>query len=145
MDSKDDEFNKAMDQLQEELYQEELRDFTKKVVDEYHHPHNWGQMEDADVYAAVTGPCGDTQKLFLKISGNTITKASFLTDGCGPTIACGSKLTQMITNLTLDEAKKISPQELEDALDGLPENHKHCALLAVNTLQKALSDYPRSH
>ena len=79
--------------------------------------------------------------IFLKINNDMITKASFMTDGCGPTIACGNKLTSLVTNMSLDEAKAITPKDLEDALDGLPEAHKHCALLAVNTLRKALAEY----
>lgn len=141
MRKSDEEFDKFMDQLQEEIYQEELRDFSKKVVEEYHNPYNWGKIEAPDAQATIKGPCSDTQIFFLKIKDKIITKASFMTDGCGPTIACGNKLTSLVTNMSLDDAKEITPKDLEDALDGLPEAHKHCALLAVNTLRKALDDY----
>ena len=141
MRKSDEEFDKFMDQLQEEINQEELRDFSKKVVEEYHNPYNWGKIEAADAQAEIKGSCGDTQQIFLKIKDKIITKASFITDGCGPTIACGNKLTSLVTNMSLDDAKEITPKDLEDALDGLPEAHKHCALLVVNTLRKALDDY----
>ena len=140
MRTDDEEFYKFIDKLQEEIYQEELQSFSRKVVEEFHHPKNWGEMEDAVTQATIKGPCGDTQIIFLKIENDIITKATFITDGCGPTIACGSKLTTMVTNKTIDEAKNLTPKDLEDALDGLPDDHKHCSLLAVNTLQKALND-----
>jgi nitrogen fixation NifU-like protein len=139
----DEEFDKFIDELQEEIYQEELRIFSSKVVEEYHHPKNWGKLENPDAQATIKGPCGDTQMIFLKIRNDLITQASFMTDGCGPTIACGSKLTTMITHSTIQEAEKITPQVLEDSLDGLPAEHKHCALLAVNTLQNALENFKK--
>jgi len=77
-----------------------------------------------DGYARITGPCGDTQMLFLEINEDLIKKSSFMTDGCGPTVACGSKLTTMITNKTIKEVLKIEPQDLEDALDRWIQKHK---------------------
>ena len=140
MRTDDEEFDKFINKLQEEIYQEELQSFSKTVVEEFHHPKNWGEMKDPGAEARIKGPCGDTQIIYLKIENNTIKKATFITDGCGPTIACGSKLTTMVTNKTIDEAKNISPKDLDDALDGLPDDHKHCSLLAVNTLRKAIND-----
>ncbi|MHA1130383.1 MAG: iron-sulfur cluster assembly scaffold protein [Candidatus Helarchaeota archaeon] len=138
MRTSDEEFDKFVNELQEEIFQEELNSFSSKVVEEYHNPKNWGRLKDANAQAILKGPCGDTQMVFLKIQNNIIKEASFMTDGCGPTIACGSKLTTLITNLPIEAARKITPQDLEDSLDGLPNEHKHCALLAVNTLHKAL-------
>ncbi|MHA1650634.1 MAG: iron-sulfur cluster assembly scaffold protein [Candidatus Helarchaeota archaeon] len=140
----DKEFDKFIDELQEEIYQEELRTFSRKVVEEYYNPKNWGKIEDANAKATIKGPCGDTQMIFLKIQNGIITDASFMTDGCGPTIACGSKLTTMVLNKSIAEAKKITPEALTEALDGLPPEHQHCALLAVNTLKKALDTFENS-
>ncbi|MHA1265398.1 MAG: iron-sulfur cluster assembly scaffold protein [Candidatus Helarchaeota archaeon] len=140
MKSSDEEFERFINELQEEIYQDEIKDFSRKIVEEYHHPKNWGRMQDADTYAIYKGPCGDTQEIYLKITGKIITKATFVTDGCGPTVACGSKLTTLITNKSIYEAKAITPEDLDKALDGLPEDHKHCALLAVTTLRKAIEN-----
>jgi nitrogen fixation NifU-like protein len=61
-----------------------------------------------------------------------------MTDGCGPTVACGSMLTRMVEGASLEQAGDICPKDLLDALDGLPKERQHCAELAVNTLQNAL-------
>jgi nitrogen fixation NifU-like protein len=70
-----------------------------------------------------------------------ITNARFWTDGCGASIACGNMLTKMITEKTIQEARNITSAELLLALDGLPVEHQHCAILATNTLNKSLSEY----
>ena len=62
----------------------------------------------------------------------------FWTDGCGTSIACGSMLTKMIQGKTIEETSTITSEKLNDALDGLPENHVHCTVLAVNTLRKTI-------
>ncbi len=141
MRTRDDEFNKFIDELQEQIYQEELQSFSKKVIEEYHRPENWGKMPEANAKATITGSCGDTQMIFLKIENDVIIKATFFTDGCGPTVACGSMLTKMVNEKPIIEAKKITPKDLLDALDGLPPENEHCALLAVNTLHKALNNF----
>ncbi len=66
-----------------------------------------------------------------------------MTDGCGPTVACGSMLTKMVTGMPLEKAGKIAPKSLIAALDGLPEESIHCAELAVNTLREAIANRPR--
>jgi nitrogen fixation NifU-like protein len=80
-------------------------------------------------------------EIYLHIEDEHITQASFMTDGCGPTIACGSMLTQMITGVSLEAADLITAQDLLTALDGLPPEHVHCAGLAVGTLKEALEMY----
>ena len=62
------------------------------------------------------------------------------TDGCGPTVACGSKLTTMVYGMSLEGVSRIRPEDLLDALGGLPEESVHCAELAVNTLREAISN-----
>ena len=68
-------------------------------------------------------------------------KTRFWTDGCGATIACGSILTKIIKGKTLQEASDISSSQLLEALEGLPIEHHHCSILAINTLQKAIKNY----
>jgi Mrp family chromosome partitioning ATPase len=72
---------------------------------------------------------------------NKIKKVSFITDGCDPSRACGSMTTCLAEKKTIDEAKAISQQDVLKALEGLPEDHDHCALLATNTLKAACEDY----
>ena len=110
------------------------------MIHEYNNPINFGKIKNPDAKAKIKGPCGDTMKIELKIKNKIIKDARFWTDGCGPTIACGNMLTKLIKNINVKDANNITDFELIKALDNLPENHKHCATLSVNTLQKALKN-----
>lgn len=101
-------------------------------------PHNMGGMLNPDGYAIVQGHCGDTMGIYLRLDGSNIRLAVFMTDGCEATIACGSVLTTMARGKTLEDALAISPAMVAAALDGLPEEHEHCAALAVTTLRRAI-------
>ena len=115
--------------------------YPETVVEHNLNPRNLGSFPDADGYAQITGPCGDTMEMWLKIDGNIIVKAGFTTDGCGTTIASGSMVTEMAKGKSVGKAQKISQQDVLDALGRLPDEGKHCALLAANTLKEAIRDY----
>jgi nitrogen fixation NifU-like protein len=104
-------------------------------------PRNLGIMQEADGFARVTGTCGDTMEIWLKVDGNTIINASFTTDGCGTSIASGSMVTEMAKGKSIGDAQRIGQQDVLDALGGLPDESKHCALLAADTLKEAIRDY----
>ena len=126
----------------EELIKAEMRKvYSETAIDHAMDPRNLGDMEDADGFAKVTGSCGDTMEIYLKIKDNRLINASFLTDGCGTTIACGSMVTEMINDKTLLQAQKITNDDIVNSLGGLPEDAMHCALLAANTLKEAFRDY----
>ncbi len=95
-------------------------------------------MEKADFHGKLTGPCNDTVEIFLKADNEKITKASFLTDGCGVTISCGSMFSKMIEGKSIDDVLEMTPDDLINALDGLPDENLHCARLAVSTVHMAL-------
>jgi len=117
------------------------KSLTETVIDHSMNPRNVGNLEDADSFARVTGPCGDSMEMWLKEKDGTIAQATFYTDGCGTTIASGSMVTEMVNGKSITEAQKISQQNVLDALGGLPDESKHCALLAANTLKEAVRDY----
>jgi len=126
----------------EELIREEMRKvYSETAIDHAMDPRNVGDMENADGFAKVTGPCGDTMEVWLKVRDDIITEATFMTDGCGTSIASGSMVTEMAKEKSIIEARKISQQDILSALDGLPEESQHCALLAANTLKAAIRDY----
>jgi nitrogen fixation NifU-like protein len=110
------------------------------VLEEARHPNNLGAMLEPDGHAVVHGPCGDTMEMFLRINGSRIELATFGTDGCGPTVACGSMLTRMVQGMTLDRASAVEAADLIIALDGLPAENVHCATLAVATLREAIAN-----
>ena len=126
--------------LQEAILERERALFSAKVRAEARQPHNLGVIDPADGYGLAFGSCGDTMEFFLALNGDRIAKATFMTDGCGPTIACGSMVTRMAEGKNLVEAAAIEAAEVIIALDGLPPEHVHCATLAVNSLQRAIAD-----
>lgn len=138
-----DPFDKYVEDLQKQIIEEELRNYNEHIVELFHHPKNWGKPPEEEISAwhAYEGPCGDTMQFFLKINANLIKKANFITDGCGATVAAGSQMTQLIEGKSLEFAEKITPEDLDRALKGLPEDHKHCAELAVRTLSGAINKY----
>lgn len=79
--------------------------------------------------------------LYLYIEYDVVKNATFHTDGCGPSIACGSMATEMAKGKSIDETRCITPGKISEALGGLPSDHEHCASLAAGTLQLALADY----
>jgi nitrogen fixation protein NifU and related proteins len=126
----------------EELIKQEMRKiYSEAVVEHSMDPRNLGNLDDADSFARITGPCGDTMSIWLKVNGDTIINASFTTDGCGTTIASGSMVTEMVKGKSISEAGKTTQRDVLDALGGLPQESKHCALLAANTLKAAIRDY----
>ena len=126
----------------EELIKAEMRKvYSETTIDHAMNPRNLRGMEDADGFARVTGPCGDTMEIWLKVKNGTIAEANFLTDGCGTSIASGSMATEMAKGKAVAQAQRISQQGVLSALGGLPEESKHCALLAANTLKAAIRDY----
>jgi len=138
---KKNSLDKFVSQLQNEILIAEQTIYSKKVIEEYNNPKNAGYLQNPDSKAVITGPCGDTMEIQLKVNNGKISQASFMTDGCGATIACGSIITGMVKGKHVDEAEKITDKDLINALDGLPEENLHCATLAVTTLQEAIRNY----
>jgi len=129
-----------------ETFQELIKDEMKKVysettIDHAMNPRNVGNKDDADSFAQITGPCGDTMEIWLKVRNDIVTAATFMTDGCGTSIAAGSMVTELAKWKPVIHANKISQQDVLNALGGLPEESQHCALLAANTLKEAIKDY----
>jgi len=126
----------------EELVKAEMRKvYSETAIDHAMNPRNVGDMEDADGFARVTGPCGDTMEIWLKVKNGTIANATFMTDGCGTSIASGSIVTELAKGKSVSETQRISQQDVLNAIGGLPEESEHCALLAANTLREAIKDY----
>ena len=142
-DRKKSDLDEFVTEVQREIDRKEEETYSERVIEEYRDPKNIGWMEDPDGTAKFKGPCGDTMEVHLRVEDGRIKDIRFFTDGCGPSIACGSMLTQMAQGRTLDGAANLSSEELTDALGGLPEESLHCAELAVTTLRKALEDLGR--
>lgn len=129
------------DELEEYIMANMRRTYTETVIDHAMNPRNVGSMPDADGFGSVTGPCGDTMEIWLRVKEGKVVNATFWTDGCGTTIAAGSMVTELTKGMRATEALGITQQDVLDALGGLPEESLHCALLAANTLREAARDY----
>jgi len=129
------------EQFQELVSAEMRKVYSETVVDHAMNPRNVGNMDDANGFARITGPCGDTMEIWLRVRSGTVAEATFMTDGCGTTIAAGSMVTELVKGKTVIQAQKISQRDVLSALGGLPEESQHCALLAANTLKEAVKDY----
>ena len=115
--------------------------YSETTIDHTMNPRNLGGMTDASGFGRVTGPCGDTMEIWLKVKNGMVANATFLTDGCGTSIAAGSMITELAKGESVSQALRIGQEDVLCALDGLPEESKHCALLAANTLKAAVKDY----
>ena len=127
-----------LDELQALVMADARKIYSETVIDHAMNPRNLGAMQDADGFAKVTGPCGDTMEIWLKVKSSTITDINFMTDGCGTSIASGSMITELARGKSIGAAIKISQQDILNVLGGLPEESEHCALLASNTLKAAI-------
>jgi len=133
---------KDIDRLTENLQKmvdlEEESYYSKQVIAEYRDPVHFGKMEDPDATAEKTGPCGDTMRMDLKVEDGMVTDARFTTDGCGASMACGNMTAKMAIGTSLRDAARLTPESLLERLGGLPDEHRHCAVLAMDTLHAAL-------
>lgn len=116
--------------------------YNQIVIDHFMHPHNVGEMPDADGVGEAGNPiCGDMMKLYIKIKDDVIVDIKFQTFGCGAAIASSSMLTDIAKGITIEEAEKLTRQQIVDALGELPANKIHCSILAVDALRAAIADW----
>ncbi len=126
----------------EEAVMADMRDiYSEKVIDHFLNPRNLGQIQSPDGFGRVTGPCGDTMEISLRVKDGKIINAAFWTDGCGTSIASGSMVTELAKGKTIAEVLKITPNTILEELGGLPEESIHCSVLAANTLRESIKDY----
>jgi len=135
------EFDEEFKEVEQSVMEEMKKVYSEKTIDHFLNPRNLGEIPAPDGFGRVTGPCGDTMEIYLNVRDGKVSNASFWTDGCGTSIASGSIVTEMAKRMNIGEAQRISQHDVLAALDGLPEESEHCALLAANTLKEAIKDY----
>jgi nitrogen fixation NifU-like protein len=118
--------------------------YTDKVMDHFSNPRNVGDIPDADGEGTVGNPtCGDLMTIYIKVNDDVIEDIKFKTFGCGAAIATSSMVTELAMGKTVDEALKITRNDVAEALEGLPPVKMHCSNLAADALQAAIEDYKK--
>ena len=122
-------------------------DYSEKVMDHFANPRNCRKMEDANGVGTVGNPtCGDLMTIYIKVNDDEVIEdISFQTFGCGAAIATSSMITEIAVGKTVDEALKISRNDVADELDGLPPIKMHGSNLAADGLQAAIENYKENN
>jgi nitrogen fixation NifU-like protein len=106
-------------------------------------PQNLGRLNAADGSAKGVGTCGDSIEVFFCVQDQTISIIKHCPVGCVYTIACASAMSTLVQGRSMEDALNLTPEDVAEELGGLPEDHLHCASLAVNTLGEAIEEYYR--
>jgi len=137
-----DPFDDFVNSLQEQVYDETRTAYGEVAFQRWQKPLYVGAMDLPDGYGRLTGSCGDTIEVFLRFDDQGRVKdASFLTDGCGSSMVCGSFAAELSLGKIPDELADITGDTILHILGTFPEEDHHCAHLAAASLQEALSDY----
>lgn len=118
--------------------------YSKKVMDNFFNPKNFGKMKNPDAKGEVGNPaCGDIMEMEIKVDKKTnkIKDIKFRTFGCAAAIASTSMLTQIAKGKTLEEAEKLTMKDVKDKLQDLPKIKIHCSTMAIQALKDAIKNY----
>ena len=115
--------------------------YSQKAIDYYLEQANMGSLSDADQVSELTGPCGDTMKVYLKLEEGRIRDAKIQVLGCPGAVASAMVAMDLAKGRTVEEALEIKDRDIVRILEDLPEQKVHCVRLAVKALEKALRDY----
>jgi nitrogen fixation NifU-like protein len=117
--------------------------YSEEVMEHFTNPRNVGEIEDADGVGEVGNPvCGDMMTFYIKVDDDErLSDVKYKTFGCGAAIAVSSMVSEMAKGETLEEALKISRDDVAEKLGGLPKNKMHCSNLGAEALGKAIEDY----
>ncbi len=116
--------------------------YSQKVIDHFQNPRNKGKLEEHDAVGKVGNPvCGDVMHIYIKVKDNRIQDIGWETMGCAAAIATSSMITELAKGKTLEEAEKITKDDVADALEGLPPIKMHCSNLAADGLKNAINNY----
>jgi nitrogen fixation NifU-like protein len=120
--------------------------YNEVVIDHFMHPRNVGELPEAetDGFGLVGDPsCGDQMKLWLAVRDDRIARIAFKSFGCPGAIATSSMLTALAEGKSIEDARRITDDDVVESLGGIPEKKRHCSLLGVRALQAAIEDWEK--
>lgn len=126
------------DKLQEQIFAETKEAYGEEVLSRWQNPRFMKKMMNASCVGRITGNCGDTMEIYLRIENDRVLETSFFTEGCGASVACGSVAAELAIDKDVDEAALIGGDSILQVLRQLPEEERHCAFLAAEALQDAI-------
>jgi nitrogen fixation NifU-like protein len=116
--------------------------YNETLIDHFMHPRNVGEIDNPDAMAVVGDPtCGDFIRISIKVNEGRISDFKFLTQGCPGAISTSSIATELALGKTLEEALKLTDNDVIEAAGGIPARKAHCSLLAIKGLQEAILNY----
>jgi nitrogen fixation NifU-like protein len=132
-----------LDTLQEDILQDAYRVYGPKGYDRWMNPRHHHILENPDCRAALTGECGDTIEIYLKMDKkkNKVSEASYRTSGCASSSICGSFAAEIAIGKGPEEILDMTAATILNELGRFPKNEEHCAHLAVTTLKEAINTY----
>ncbi len=140
-----DKLDEFLDNLQDQIFDEAREALGDKGFQRWRNPRYAGYMESPDAHGCVTGSCGDTMEIFFKIENNCVKAGSYVTSGCASSSISGSFAVELAQGKSLDELADITGEDVLKKIGRLPEDDQHCAFLAAQTIQDALTDYMKTN
>jgi len=120
--------------------------YSKETMERFMNPKFVGEMKDADGFGEEGNfKCGDVMNVYIKVEDNIITDMKFLTYGCVSAIASTDMVCEVAKGMTIDEAEKLNPKKVIDALVDVPPVKNHCSIMGILALRRAIQDYKKKH
>lgn len=138
------DLDRFVNEIQREIIQKEIEEHNEKIVNLYYNPQNWGKppLKEITVYEELRGgPKEYFLGVYLKIEKDVISKANFITDGCGVMVATASQMTILLSGKPIRFAEELKEEDINSALMGIPRDEWYCLTLAIHTLRNAIKKY----
>lgn len=139
-----DRLDAFVEEMQSTIDTSVQEDWGEVIYRRWKEPRYMGELPQPSAKARLTGSCGDSMELQLEFQDGKVREARFQTDGCGPSVVCGSFAAELAHGKSPEELLDIRGEEILRILGGLPEEYHHCAHLAVATLHAAVDEHMKS-
>jgi len=118
--------------------------YSQRAIQYYIEKPHMGAIPDAELKSEMTGTCGDTMGIYVKMNNGTIADAKYQVMGCAGAVSAAMAAVDLIKGRSLDFARKLNDGDIFKVLEEIPVKKHHCIQLAVKTLHKAIDEY-RDH